>query len=447
MKRRFFLLPFMLLMLAVSAFGQRSLEVRDVTTGLNVFSGKDTEAGMVFIAPSNIGLSFESTHDKMVNVYNVEQKGEETYYYIRFQTGKRYRGRKLTILTDNYAPVNIAVDLSPKELKQYQLLDPDVEFVYGCYYEYRKRGTEFYQKAMYNEAKEQYNIAKECSDCPADANLDELISNVDSIQVYLKRADEAFEIMNYTEASELYGRVLLLNPSDINASEKRFNCHRLSDNDCKKFYDAAEVYKEGGDFEKALELYRKVISLNCSNTLVASEEAKKIEILLQARKQKARAFVIEGGGSGIWGFSYGKYKNRKAGGYFSLNANYHLIEAAQQEPEKCGIGRVMETGFSFGWTFCPVPKFPYVWLFLGPGYTGAGQYLPKSFVDEVAESDDDKYNFNWYNSFAPEGGVLIKVGPAVLRYTFQYRLAFDDASKDLFEDRATRHMFGVGVCF
>ena len=197
MKKRLFLLPFMLLMVALSAFGQRNLEVKDVTTGLNVFSGQDTEAGMVIIAPTNIGLSFESTHDKIVNVYNVEQKGEETYYYIRFQTGKRYRGRKLTIITDNYAPVNIAVDLSPKELKQYQLLDPDAEFVYGCYYEYRKRGTEFYQKAMYNEAKEQYNIAKECSDCPTDANLDELIANVDSILVYQKRADEAFEIMNY----------------------------------------------------------------------------------------------------------------------------------------------------------------------------------------------------------------------------------------------------------
>lgn len=448
MKKRLFLLPFMLLMVALSAFGQRNLEVKDVTTGLNVFSGQDTEAGMVIIAPTNIGLSFESTHDKIVNVYNVEQKGEETYYYIRFQTGKRYRGRKLTIITDNYAPVNIAVDLSPKELKQYQLLDPDAEFVYGCYYEYRKRGTEFYQKAMYNEAKEQYNIAKECSDCPTDANLDELIANVDSILVYQKRADEAFEIMNYAEAGELYGRILVLNPSDTNASEKRFNCNRLSDNDCKKFFDAAEVYKEGGDFEKALELYRKVVSLNCTNTLIASEEAKKIEILLQARKQRARAFVVESAGSGVWGFSYGKYKNRKVGGYFSLNANYHLIEAAQQEPEKCGIGRVMEAGFSFGWSFCPVPKFPYVWLFLGPGYTGAGRYLPKTEIESWdSEDDKDKYNFHWYNSFAPEGGILVKVGPAVLRYTFQYRLAFDDSSKNLFEDRATRHMFGLGICF
>ena len=46
MKKRFSLLSVVLFVLAVSAFGQRSLEIKDVTEGLKVFSGKDTEAGM-----------------------------------------------------------------------------------------------------------------------------------------------------------------------------------------------------------------------------------------------------------------------------------------------------------------------------------------------------------------------------------------------------------------
>lgn len=451
MRKRLFLLPFMLLVLAVSAFGQRNLEIKDVTTGLNVFSGKDTEAGLVISCPANIPLTFESTHDKVVDVYNKEQKGEETYYYIRFQTGKKYRGRKLAIITNDYAPLSIVVELSPKELKEYKLSDPDVEFVYGCYYEYRKRGTEYFQKAMYNEAKEQFYIAKECSDRPADANLDELIANVDSIQSYFKRADEAYNMMDFMTANEYYGRVLVLNPSDTNASEKRFNSLRFYDNDCKKYFDKAEIYKEDGEYEKALELYRKVVEQNCNSALIASEEAKQIEILLQSRKQRARAWTVETATKGVWGFSTGKYKNRKVGGYFSLNANYHLIEAAQQEPVKCGVGRMMEAGLSTGWTFCLVPKFPHFWLFFGPGYTGAGLYLPKSSIDklddDIDEDDKDNYNFYWYNSFSPEIGALVKIGPAVLRYTFQYRLAFDDKSKAAFEDRKTRHMFGVGICF
>lgn len=65
-----------LFVLAVSAFGQRSLEIKDVTEGLKVFSGKDTEAGMVFSCPSSIPLTFESTHDKVVDVYNKEIKGK-----------------------------------------------------------------------------------------------------------------------------------------------------------------------------------------------------------------------------------------------------------------------------------------------------------------------------------------------------------------------------------
>lgn len=446
MKKRLFLLPFMLLVLTVSAFGQRNLEIKDVTDGLSVFSGKDTEAGLVISCPSNIPLTFESSHDKVVDVYNKEQKGENIYYYIRFQTGKKYRGRKLSIITSEYRPVSIVVELSPKELKKYQLLDPDVEFVYGCYYEYRKRGTEFFQKAMYNEAKEQYYIANECSDRPVDANLEELIANIDSIQSYMKRADEAFDMMDYGTAGEYYGRILVLNPSDGNASDKRFNCERLYDNDCKKYYDRAEIYKEDGEYTKALELYRKVVEQNCGDALLASEEAKQIEILLLNKKQRARVWTVETGTKGVWGFSTGKYKNRKTGTYISLNANYHLIEAAQQEPEKCGVGRPMEAGISAGWTFCLVPKFPHFWLFFGPGYTGTGMYLMDS-LEESADDEEDPYRFNWYSSFSPEVGALVKIGPAVLRYTFQYRLAFSDKSKDFFEDNKTRHMFGVGICF
>ena len=459
MGKRLMLLPVMLFMLAISAFGQRNLEIKDVTEGMNVFSGKDKEAGIVISCPVNIPLTFESSHDKVVDLYNKEQKGEDVYYYLRFETGKKYRGRKLTIITTDFAPLNINVELSPKELKHYQLLDPDAEFVFGCYYEYRKRGTDFYQKGMYLEAKEQYSIAKECSDRPADSNLDELIANIDSIQVYMKRADAAYETMDYMTANDYYSRIVVLNPSDTQASEKRFNSLHLYDTDCTKYFNAAEIFKEEGEYNKALELYQKVVDRNCNNALVASEEAKKIEILLQTRKQKARVLAVESGTSGVWGLSTGKYKNRKVGGYFSVNANYHLIEAAQQEPLKCGVGRVMEAGLSFGWTICVAPKFPHVWLFFGPGYAGAGRYKyapkdEKAFNtydlddDEKLDKEDKKnYKFTWYNSFSPEAGLLVKVGPAALRYTFQYRLAFDDTSKGLFEERKTRHMFGLGFCF
>ena len=249
-----------LFFMTVVGFGQRVLEIKDVSTGLNVFSGKDTEAGIVVSCPSNMELAFESSHDKKVDVFNTEVKGEERFYYLRFNTGRKYSGRKLFIRTSGYALVTISAELNPKELKAYQLIDPDVEFVHGCYYEYRKRGTEYFQKSMYSEAKEQYSIAKECSDCPPDANLDELIANIDSIFYYQKQAEEAWDLLQYDVAEDYYGKILLLNPSDENASNKRNESMRLYNTDCKKYYDMAEVYREDGEYEKALELYQKPLS-------------------------------------------------------------------------------------------------------------------------------------------------------------------------------------------
>lgn len=458
MRKKLFWLSALFLLVAASAFGQRSLEIKDVSSELNVFSGKDTEAGIVFSCPVNISLAFESSHDKMVDVYNKEQKGEEMFYYLRFNTGKKYRGRKLTILAPNYTSLTIVADLNPKELKQYQLLDPDVEFVYGCYYEYRKRGTDFFQKAMYSEAKEQYNIAKECSDCPADANLDELIANIDSISVYQNQAEEAFVLLDYLKAKDLYGKILVLNPADSNAAERRFNCDRLYGTDCKKLFDYAEVYKGDGEYEKALELYQKVVDLDCPNALVASEQAKRIRVLMQSRKQHARVYAYEYSKGAPIGLTTGTYKNRKVGGYFSLSLHPDVFYLIRDDYDKA---KKSELNLSFGFTINPVRKYP-VWIFFGPGYTGVGRYensdgssyIPGTY-DEEAKSDDgsslkngndtEEPKLKIYSAISPEIGLLGKIGPLVLRYTFQYRFALSKDNEDKID--SSRHVFGIGFCF
>ena len=444
--KKILLLALFSLIAVSSAWSQRSLEIKDVSTELNVFSGKDTEAGVVISCPVNIVLTFESSHDKVVDVYNTEQKGEETFYYIRFNTGKKYRGRKLTIMPKEYAPLTLSLELSPKELKQYQLTDPDVEFVYGCYYEYRKRGTEFFQKAMYSEAKEQYSIAQECSDCPSDSNLEELIANIDSIAIYQKQADEAFDLLDYVKADQAYKKILFLNPQDSRAVEKRVECAQHFITDCKKYFDAAEVYMENGEYEKALELYQKVVEQNCSNSLVASEQAKRIQVLMQSRKQRTRVFAYEYSKNTPIGLTSGSYKNRKVGGYFSFSLHPDLFYALRNDFEKC---EELETNLSFGWTVNPVPAHPYVWLFFGPGYTGVGNYEwsdGTTYIKDVpGPEDDEKPSLKWYSAISPEVGLLGKIGPLVLRYTFQYRFALSKDDED--KIKKTRHVFGIGLCF
>ena len=454
MKNRIYIVLAMLCLMTGNMFAQRSLEVKDVTTSLNVFSGKDTEAGLVISCPSNIELTFESTHDKKVDVYNIENKGEETFYYIRFNTGRRYRGRRLTIRTSEFTPVVLGVDLSPKELKQYQLIDPDADFVYGCYYEYRKRGLEFFQKSMYAEAREQFNIASECSDGPADNNLAELIANIDSIETWQKQASEAFDMLDYTKASGIYAKILQLNPTDTNATNNRFESQRLYDNDCKRYYDNAEVYKENGEYEKALELYQRVVDLNCGSALLASEQVKQIKLLLQNRSQKAHVIAYEYSESAPIGITTGTYKTRKTGGYFSLSLHTDVFELMRSDFDKA---EKAELNISAGFTINPVKEAP-VWIFFGPGYTGLGRYenedgtpyIKGTYVEnasgeKVPGKVYEKPTMKVHSAISPEIGLLGKIGPVVLRYTFQYRFAVSKDDKDLF--KKTRHVFGVGICF
>ena len=454
MKNRFFTLLALLLTVAGTAFAQRTLEVKDVTTSLNVFSGKDTEAGIVISCPSNMQISFESTHDKTVDVYNKEEKGEETFYYLKFNTGRRYRGRKLTIRTDDFAPITLDATLEPKELKQYQLLDPDADFVYGCYYEYRKRGIEFFQNSMYTEAREQYNIAKECSDCPADNNLEQLIANIDSIETWQKLAADAFDLLDYSKADDLYGKIMQLNPQDSNASNKRYEARRLSGNDCTQYYNNAEVYKENGEYDKALELYQRVIDQNCSNSLLASEQVKRIKLLQQNRNQKSAVIAYEYSGSAPIGITVGSYKTRKTGSYFSLSFNTDIFEVMRSNFDKVSDA---ELNISAGFTICPVKQAP-VWIFFGPGFTGIGTYenedgsayVKNSYVENATDEKVEgkvyeKPTLKVHSAISPEIGLLGKIGPVVLRYTFQYRFAVSKDDADLI--KKSRHVIGAGICF
>lgn len=438
MKTKSLLLLLWVLLSCMTAWGQRDLNFKDVTTDLNVFSGKDDEAGMVFSCPTSIPLTFESSHDKEVDVYQTEVKGDNTVYYIRFQVGRKYRGRKLTVITSDFNPLVFTVDLAPKELKQYSLFDPDAAFVYGCYYEYRKRGADYFQEGMYPEAREQYATAKECSDCPEDSDLDSRIADIDSISSYLSQAERYSEILDYTQASSLYLKILLLNPGDKAVQAKRLATEYQYSADCNRYANSAETYYDDGDYEKALELYQKVLDLNCFNSVVATERIALIQRKLNSRKQRATALTYELGTTTPVGFSIGSYKNKRFGGYFSLAFHPDVFKAARKEYDET---KDFEADVSFGWTTTLVSKIP-VWLFFGPGYTLNGEYLPELDKDGLPT---DEMKFKMYHAISPELGLLGKWKMFVLRYTFQYRFAL---SKD-YDDKIkkTRHSFGIGVCF
>ncbi len=440
----------LLLLSATVSFAQRSLAIKEVTDGLNVFSGKDTEAGMVISCPGNIELTFESTHDKEVDVFSKELKGENMYYYLRFNTGKKYRGRKLTIRAEGFIDITLGAELSPKQLKEFELEDPDADFVYGCYYEYRKRGNEFFEKSMYSEAKENYIIAKSSSDCPADNNIDKLISDIDSIAVYTKRAEEAADLLDYNTAISNYTNVLALNPNDESVRTLRNTYLNTYRTEYKKYFDMAEVYKAEGEYEKALTLYEKVIDSQYSNTYaqISTEEAKRLRILIRNRQQHAKVLLYEYSVQTPIGISSGTFKTRKAGGYFNLSIHQDIFTLLRSQYDLCDQAELNFT--PIGINFNIVPEFPHFWFMAGLGYTGTAKYenedgsiyIPGTYQED---SGMEKPKLALYHAISPETGLLVKVWRVSLKYTFQYRYALGAE----YSDRITpfRHSFGLGINF
>lgn len=445
MKTKTLLLFLLLVLPNALVWGQRSLSFNDVTTELNVFSGADDEAGLVFSCATQIPLKFESSHDKEVDIYQTEIKGDNTVYYIRLKVGRRYQGRKVTVVAPNFMPLVFEVDLQPKALKQYYIFDPDAAFVYGCYYEYRKRGTDFFQKSMYAEAKEQYSTAKGCSDCPVDSDLADRIADIDSILSYVQKADQYTAILDFKQAADYYRQVLRLNPQDQAIQAKRIESELHYSTDCKRYSDSAESYYQSGDFEKALELYEKVVALNCFDAIIASEQIKIIKKKLDNRKQRATVLTYELGTKTPIGFSIGSYKTRRFGGYFSLAFHPDVFHAMRKDYKAT---KNLEADISFGWSTAFVSTVP-VWIFFGPGYTCRGEFVQKTTNSTKATSStgstDDDMKFKLYSAISPELGVLGKWKMFALRYTFQYRFALSKDYEDKFSK--TRHSFGIGFCF
>ncbi len=452
--KRIFTIAAIILFSAVSSSAQRSLSIKDLTTASDFFSGGPEEAGIVISCPGIMDLTFKSSLEDEVDIMKTEVKGEDKYYFLRFKADKKHNlTRRLTIYTDGFIPLTIDATLKPKALKRCQVFDPDADFVYGCYYEYRKRGNEFFQKSMYDEAKENYLIAKSSSDCPESSNIDELIAKVDSIAVYKERGDAAAEILDYNTAINHYTSILALNSNDMNVRNLRNTCFNTYRTEIKKAYDMAEVYSNDGEYDKALELYEKVVDADINNpyTQDATDKAKRMRINIQNRKQRAKVLLYEFSMEAPVGISYGTYKTRKVGKYFNFSFHPDAIKLAQGHYDLCKRAEVNLT--PFGWDFNLVPSYPHFWLFFGIGYTGVGkffnedgsEYVPGTAVEGAEGEESVTPEIKLFHAASPEAGLMVKIWRVSLRYTFQYRYGINKGAQD--QIGKFRHVAGLGFNF
>ena len=439
-KYRFFY--FLLSLSFTVAYAQRTLEVKEKTEALSVFTDKDPsldnsvgQAGVIISCSNSLYLSFLSNVDKSVDVYKTDEKGGIKYFYLRFIVGK-YRGasydnRILEIISSGFIPLRIALELKPSESRHFEVSDPNATVGVGCFYQFYNEGMDLFKKSFYAEAQEKFRLSLKCSDVPREVNVNARIDIIDSIQVIRKRADYLFDMLNYRDALEQYQRILAYNNDDRYAIN-RLNESRIKFFDiCNNYFYNAESYFFNGKYLEAKRLYEIVLEQACQKTVEANLRLIEIRKIESDRNQRIQAVLYEFSKNTPLGVSIGKYSENKIGGYFSMRLNVDVFEAMRKNHDKA---QKPELNISFGWT---VKVYKPVWIFFGPGYTGIGTW-------DTHKSQKDP-PFNMHNALSPEIGLLGKVGPVALRYTLQYRFSLENDFQDTFGK--FKSVFGIGVCF
>ncbi len=452
---------------AIVATAQNVLEVQDVSQPNDVYSSESNEAAVIVKCHQSIDLSFSSTMDKEVRPFRTDLQGSDSVYYIAFPTGNRYRGRILIINARGFAPVEWSLELQPKQIVSLVLTDPNALVDAGCYREHRNRGMLEIKNMNYEEARSQFVVAQQCTDVDAEENSHN-IALVDSILYHRKEADEAFKKLDYRVASDHYDAILGLNPYDTFASNRNTLCLQNFGQDCDMLFTQAEYYYTDKFYEKAKELYERVVDQDCRQRALATERLNYITSNLTAKKDHSRVFSYEWRKDVPIGFSYGKYNSRKVGGFFSLDISQKIFDAVRSE---CAYGdtKFPEANISFGWTVKIVSP---VWIYFGPGFTAKmyyGKYKSNSSVEkhfpnakglardeekdlhEEMKSDnaekkaDALKHSNFAPAISPVAGICVKYSFLALRLTYQYRFTLEKDLSDFVGPQ--RLSVGLGIAF
>ena len=432
---------FLLVIISNAVYSQRVFEYVDKTEGISVFVDKEPEiinsggsqAGVTISCANNIPLSFESNVDKVVDVYKTEQKGALTYYHLRFIVGRYkgaiYDGRVLQVMSDNYLPIRIRLDLKPSESKMYDVFDPNVNSASGCFYQNFNEAAELFKQAMYEESLKKYVSSTDCADYQNNMGVMQKIDVIKSIISLRERADYFFNISNFKEALDAYQKIIGYNNEDQYAIARNKDALAKYSENCTNYYYIAENYFREGKYDEAKRLYGIIIEQSCSYHDAATSRLSEIRKIAYSNNKRERVVLYEYAWNAPIGVAAGRFEEKRYSGYFSIRTNIEFFQVFDKYNKK--VGRP-EINVSVGAT---KKVYDRLWLFAGVGYTGVGAWA-KSSSDNIVRL---------HPAISPEVGVLYKLGPVALRYTFQYRLALEEGYHD--HIGRFKHVGGIGFCF
>ncbi|MBR1712285.1 MAG: hypothetical protein IJ722_02625 [Alloprevotella sp.] len=464
---------FALLMLAAGSLGaQNVLEATDISKPNDVFSSAGDEACVIVRCNRTIPLTFSSSMDKTADPFHTELEGSDSIYYLSFPTGARYRGRQLSISSPGYITFALPVELSPKQLLTFQLVDPNSLVDAGCYREHRNKGMEEIRNMNYDEARVQFIVARDCSDVDMAENEQNIIL-MDSLISLRKKAATYENLLDYYRASEVYGQIIVLNPYDRIAEAAKQTCLTRYNTECDMLFKQAEFYFSNKDYNKAEELYNKIIKNGCTEAAMATERLTRITSSRTTKRDHARVLTYEFMKDCPIGLSYGSYNMRKAGGFINFNLSGNIFKFMKNEvaydptaePNDPKGQDYPEINLNFGWTIKIANP---VWIYFGPGVTS--KFYLGHFKKEVGGSYDsnterwpgyksttnpdgeyssydtgESHKINAAIAVSPTIGLCVKYSYFALRVGYEYRFGVKKELRDfLGEHRIT---VGLGLAF
>ena len=432
-------IPLFFITLCVSA--QRPLEFKNISKAGDTHStGDNIDARVTITAAKNIKPYFNSMQTSLLPV-ETDTLGDEIHYHLELDV-KHYPGRNLEINVNGFSPLILPlINLRPNEWVRYNIYDPDPTII-DCYNQLTREGLNLFKSGIYKEARKKFEASRECSNVKNKEEIDKRISLIDSIMMWRNMADAACAIPDYPTAIKYLLNIYQSNADDNFVINRLAEVQTIQRTDCAANFRMAETFFMEKDYKSAKPLYEKVVDQSCNENTAAIIRLHELIV----KEQRPQVLTWEFSKNTPIGLSTGNYKDHKSSGYFTIRLNSDLFELLRTDGDE---KLKPELNVSFGWTLRPMKEAP-VWIFLGPGYTGVGQYSPKN-DDDLQQDKDKKLVLNINHAISPEIGLLGKIIipktgiGIVLRYTYQYRFALEKEMQNYIGK--TRHIFGIGLCF
>ena len=291
MMKKFLFVLMAAVAVSTGAFAQKKLSVKDITPELSVYPCQDRPEALVVVRCSeDFELEFKSNVDKELNVVR-ELEGSEKVYSIVFKTrgeGTSYRGRILTIMAPSFDKVYLPLELKQKEKKEYLVTDP-YSSLRSIYYTSVEKANELFTQGMYDQAMDNYRIAKRCPEYETEQNnIDDYLTLCDSMKYWTALVDTAEANNDYYTARDYMLKMMQKNTQCVTLRERFHNIQQAYVIRCNADMANGELYMSDGHYEKARKVYENAVKMRNPRIGEAEAYLHEIEKLTFKKTNKTR---------------------------------------------------------------------------------------------------------------------------------------------------------------